>query len=155
MDWERRSNLWLHNSKRPSGHPLFFLWPKVWPNQWLKCPKTPIMPFWDDIMYSNKGLPKSLEALYSQRLHGGASRNRTTDTWIFSTMLYTVYQALTGISDQIKTIFVSQFVPVCPVMPIWLLQQHHLPRLDEIACPPVWLEGDRSRCRMGQCTWRT
>ena len=64
----------------------------------------------------------------------GASRNRTTDTWIFSTMLYTVYQALTGISDQIETISVSQFVPVCPVMPIWLLEQQHLPGLDEITC---------------------
>ena len=52
----------------------------------------------------------------------GASRNRTTDTWIFSTMLYTEYQALTGISDQIETISVSQFVPVCPVMPTLLLQ---------------------------------
>ena len=54
---------------------------------------------------------------------GGASRNRTTDTWIFSTMLYTMYQALTGISDQIETISVSQFVPVCPVMPNELYTQ--------------------------------
>ncbi len=85
-------------------------------------------------MYSWQGLPKSQETLYSQHLHGGASQNRTGDTWIFSTMLYTKYQAVTGISDQIKTISVSRIVPVCPVMPIWLLQQHHLPCLDEIAC---------------------
>ena len=43
------------------------------------------------------------------------------DTWIFSTMLYTMYQALMGISNQIETISLSQFVPVRPVMPIWLL----------------------------------
>ena len=112
------------------------------------CPKTSQNAFWEDIMYSNERIPKSQEALYSQRLYGGASRPEGTplgessagvppeepqpvppkagDTWIFSTMLYTEYQALTGISDQIKTISVSQFVPVCPVMPSWLLQQHHI-----------------------------
>ena len=69
-------------------------------------------------MYSWQGLPKSLEALCINTYNRGASQNRTGDTWIFSTMLYTEYQALTGISDQIETISVSQFVPVCPVMPI-------------------------------------
>ena len=91
-----------------------------------ECAKTSYNAFLVFIMYSNKGLPKSLEALYSQYLHGGASRPEETplgessagippeepqpvppkagDTSVFTAMLYTEYQPLTGISDLRVTI---------------------------------------------------
>ena len=68
------------------------------------------------IIAETNGLRNHSKPFIHNGYRRGASRNRTTDTWIFSTMLYTMYQALTGLSDQIETISVSQFVPVCPVM---------------------------------------
>ena len=50
-----------------------------------------------------------------------------------------------------KELMTSQwpfFVPVCPVMPIWLLEQQHLPGLDEITCLEL-VEVDAGRHILG------
>ena len=97
-----------------------------------ECAKTSYNAFLVFIMYSNERLPKSLER--------GSSRNRTTDTSVFTAMSNRIHQALTGIGDQIETISLSHLVTVCSTgtppesrNADLATQQHHLPRKDEIA----------------------
>ena len=67
--------------------------------------KRPIMPFGNILCIVKEGLANLCKPLYINALECGASRNRTTDTWIFSTMLCPIYQSLTATSDPTVTIF--------------------------------------------------